>query len=62
MDVFTVLIAFAILATVVSLLFGLVSMGQGNRFDRKSGSGYMWARVGFQAAAVILLLLALMLR
>ncbi len=62
MDILTVIIIFALLATVVALLFGLVSMGQGGRFDKKFGTGFMWARVGFQAGAVILLLIALALR
>ncbi|KAA9133337.1 hypothetical protein F3N42_03005 [Marinihelvus fidelis] len=62
MDVLTFIIIFALLAVVASLLFGLVSMGQGGRFDKKYGTGFMWARVGFQAGAVLLLLVALALR
>ena len=62
MDLLTVLIILALLATGVSLLFGLTSLGQGGRFDKDFGTGFMWARVGFQAAAVVLLVVALALR
>ena len=62
MSLLTVIIVLALLATVGALLFGLMSLGQGGRFDRDFGTGFMWARVGFQAAAVVLLILALMLQ
>lgn len=62
MDFLTVVIILALLATMVALLFGLISLGQGGRFDKDFGTGFMWARVGFQAAAVILLILALLLQ
>jgi len=62
MDLLTVVIILALLATVVALLFGLMSLGQGGSFDKDFGTGFMWARVGFQAAAVALLILALLLR
>ncbi len=62
MDLLTAVIILALLATVVALLFGLMSLGQGGSFDKDFGTGFMWARVGFQAAAVALLILALYLR
>lgn len=62
MDLLTVIIVLALLATGVALLFGLISLGQGGRFDRDFGHGFMWARVGLQALAVILLVVALALR
>lgn len=62
MDLMTVVIILALLATMVALLFGLMSLGQGGRFDRDFGTGFMWARVGFQGLAVVLLVLALLLR
>lgn len=61
MSLLTVVIILALLATVVALLFGLMSLGQGGSFDKDFGTGFMWARVGFQAAAVVLLILALLL-
>ncbi|MDX1460430.1 MAG: HIG1 domain-containing protein [Xanthomonadales bacterium] len=62
MDLLTVIIILALLATVVALLFGLTSMGQGGSFDKDFGTGFMWARVGLQAVAVLLLVVALFLR
>ena len=62
MDLLTVMIILALLATGVSLLMGLTSLGQGGSFDKDFGTGFMWARVGFQALAVILLVVALSLR
>lgn len=62
MDFLTIVIILALLATVVTLLFGLMSLGQGGRFDEDFGTGFMWARVGIQGIAVALLILALFLR
>lgn len=62
MDLLTVIIIIALLATVVALLFGLMSLGQGGSFDKDFGTGFMWARVGLQAVAIALLVLALFLR
>lgn len=62
MDLLTVVIILALLATVVALLLGLTSLGQGGSFDKDFGTGFMWARVAAQAAAVALLVIALLLR
>ena len=62
MDLLTVLIILALLATGVSLLMGLTSLGQGGSFDKDFGTGFMWARVGFQALAIALLIVVLALR
>ena len=62
MGLLTIVIILALLSTGVALLFGLMSLGQGGSFDKDFGTGFMWARVGFQAAAVALLLVALTLR
>lgn len=62
MDLLTIVIILALLATVVALLFGLTSLGQGGSFDRDFGTGFMWARVGLQAVAIGLLVVALFLR
>jgi hypothetical protein len=62
MDLLTVVIIFALLATMVALLLGLTSLGKGGSFDRDFGTGFMWARVGLQGLAVALLVLALVLR
>ena len=62
MDVLTVVIILALIATVVTLLFGLMSLGQGGSFDKDFGTGFMWARVALQGLAIGLLVLALFLR
>jgi len=62
MDLLTIVIILALLATVVALLFGLMSLGQGGSFDKNFGTGFMWARVGLQGLAIGMLVLALFLR
>jgi hypothetical protein len=62
MDLLTIVIILALLATVLALLLGLMSLGQGGSFDRDFGTGFMWARVGLQGLAVGLLVLALLFR
>ena len=51
----TVLVLLALLATSAALLLGIVTMGQGGRFDQHFGTRMMWARVGMQALAIALL-------
>ena len=62
MDLLTILIILALLATAVALLLGLMSLGQGGSFDKDFGTGFMWARVGLQGLAIALLMLALFLK
>ncbi|MFT5141327.1 MAG: hypothetical protein ACI9H8_000009 [Lysobacterales bacterium] len=62
MNLLTVVIILALLATIFTLLLGLMSLGQGGRFDKDFGTGFMWARVGLQAIAIALLVFALFLR
>lgn len=62
MDLLTIVIILALLATLAALLLGLISLGQGGRFDRDFGTRFMWARVVMQGLAVALLVLALALR
>ncbi len=57
MNWLTVLIVLALLATALALLLGLVTMQKGGSFDRRYGNKLMWARVGMQALAVLLLVL-----
>lgn len=59
MDLLSFLIIFALLATLGALGFGVVSMIHGGEFDRRHSNQLMWMRIGFQGAAVVLLLLAL---
>ena len=59
MSLLTFMIILALLATVGALGAGLVSMVRGGEYDRQHGTQLMAARVGFQGAAVVLMLVAL---
>jgi len=59
MDLLTTMIMFALIATLAALGTGVVSMVRGGEFDRKHGNQLMFARVGFQGLAILLLLVAL---
>jgi len=61
MDLLTVVIILALLATIGALFLGLISLSKGGNFDRDFGTRFMWMRVGFQGAAIVLLLIALFL-
>lgn len=61
MNMLTVIILLALLATIVSLVVGLGSMARGGEFDFKHSHQFMFARVGSQAVAFVLLLIALYL-
>ena len=58
--VFVVLI-FILLATVGVLLLGLFSMARGGDFNRKYGNKLMRFRVAFQAVAILLVLVLILL-
>lgn len=61
MNPLTILIILALIATVAALGTGIVSMVRGGEFDEKHSTELMFARVGMQGAAVVLLLIALYL-
>ncbi|NOX09069.1 MAG: twin transmembrane helix small protein [Gammaproteobacteria bacterium] len=58
MELLTVLIILALLATIASLGWGIGSMAHGGRFDDKHELQFMGARVGLQGVAIVLLLIA----
>jgi hypothetical protein len=58
MSSFTIPVVIALIATVVVLFFGIASMARGGEFDRQHSVQLMFTRVGFQAAAVILIIVA----
>ncbi len=58
MTILTTLIGLALVATVVSLVWGVGSMALGGHFDEKHDSQFMTARIGFQALVIILLIIA----
>ena len=61
MEILTIVIILALVAAVASMLLGLVSLSRGGEYDKEHSTQFMWMRVGFQAAAVALLVLALLL-
>lgn len=60
MDVLTILIVLALLATIAALGTGVIDMMRGRQFEQQSTQA-MWARVGFQGIAVVLMMIALFL-
>jgi len=59
MSVLTGVIVIALLATVATLIWGIVSMAQGGEFDLHHSHQIMFARVGLQGVTLLLLLVAL---
>lgn len=50
---------FALIATIVALGWGIGSMAHGGSYDVKHSHQLMGARVGFQALAILLMVIAL---
>ena len=61
MDVLTVLIVLALVATLIALVLGLLAMAGSEAMNRELSEPLMWTRVGLQGFAVLLLLIAIML-
>jgi len=57
MTVLTIVIA--LLATVVTLLWGIASMARGSEFDQHQSHQLLFARVGLQGVILLFLLIAL---
>jgi len=62
MDFLSILIILALVATVIALMLGVLSMSAGRSLGAKVSEPLMWARVGLQGLAVVLLLLAIWMR
>ncbi len=58
MGTFTIPVMIVLIATVVVLFVGIISMARGGEFDRQHSVQLMFTRIGFQAAAVILIIAA----
>jgi len=54
----TTLIMVALIATIISLAWGVGSMAHGGRFDTKHSTHFMSARVILQGVVVVLMLVA----
>ncbi len=61
MNLLTVLIIFALIATIVSLAAGLRSMGKGGNYDIQHADEFMSARIISQGIALLLLIVAVFL-
>lgn len=59
MNMLTIVIILALIATVIALGWGIVSMVHGGAYDEKHSHQLMGARVGLQGLAFLLLLFAL---
>ena len=62
MSMFTFLVVLALLATVASLMWGLVSMVRGGEYDESHSAKLMSTRIAFQGFALMVILLALFLK
>lgn len=58
MTILFTFIGLALVATIVSLVWGVGSMAFGGPFDAKHSTQFMGARLGFQALAIVLLIIA----
>ncbi len=54
-----ILLYAALALTLASLVSGVISMARGGEFDRRHGTEFMFARVGFQALTVVIILLGI---
>jgi len=62
MDILTVLIVLALLATCATLGLGVLAMSGGTEVDKEFSTRLMWTRVGLQVATLVLLGVAVALR
>jgi hypothetical protein len=62
LDLIGILVMMALVLTFAALSAGLINMGREGEINDSSSTWLMWARVGFQALAVVLLLVALLMR
>ncbi len=61
MSLLTTVVMLALLATVVTLLWGVGSMAMGGSYDDKHSEQIMFTRIGIQGFAVIMLLVGVYL-
>ena len=61
MSILTVTVVLALIATVVTLAWGVGSMAVGGSYDEKHSEQLMFTRIGIQVFAFVMLLLAVYL-
>jgi len=59
MNVLTLILVAALIATVAVLIMGIVSMARGGHFDQQHSHEMMFTRIGLHTAVVVLLLAAI---
>ena len=62
MSLFTFLVVVALLATIASLVWGMLSMVRGGEYDENHSAKLMNTRIIFQGLALIVILVALFLK
>lgn len=58
MTLLTLTVVLALVATMVTLVWGLGSMAHGGSYDDKHSEQFMFTRIGFQLFAFVMLLIA----
>lgn len=62
MNLLTTLIVVSLVSTALVLGWGIVSMTHGGAYDSRHSTQLMSARIGFQALAVVLLFVAMIIQ
>jgi hypothetical protein len=63
MDPLLVVIVLALIAVIITMMLGLATMGAGDsRLPPRTSTRLMWARVGLQGLAILLLFVAILLK
>jgi hypothetical protein len=58
MSLLTIIIMLALLATIITLMWGLGSMSKGGKYDETHSEKLMFTRIALQAFAAVMLLIA----
>jgi len=58
MSVLTLMVVLALIATIATLAWGIGSMAVGGTYDKKHSEQLMFTRIGIQAVAFVILLIA----
>jgi hypothetical protein len=59
MNILTMTVILALVAVIATLIWGVSSMAHGGSYDREHSEQIMYTRVGIQAAAFVLIVVAL---
>ena len=59
MNILTITVILALVAVIATLVWGVSSMAHGGSYDREHSEQIMYTRVGIQAAAFVLIVVAL---